>query len=309
MLIVNIFRPVINILKLSIINNSKNGVIGSPIPSGASKGMPDDEASETIFDEEESKEFSSSSSSSSLPTLKQITKGAVALHRKTVDSEKIDKNAVDISEMVKRQNELDEQFINLTVKVNEFNQQKDDFKNNITRLANENSKLNKRYDKLKKAEYMAKQKLLENNFEITGVQQRDRENLLDIISKIATILSIPLNIDVDIISVTRDPQTRTILVCCNNSIKKQIFLDAKRGKDICSHLLNLSLARKNIKFEEQLTPYNKIIILKARDLKSKGVFDYVWSKNGRVFVKSSEHHGNKAIHIYCQHQLKPFSRE
>lgn len=302
-------------MKLTVLKISSQ-IIGRPIPSGACKGMPEDTEGE-IFEEEEY-DGACSSGSATKTTMQSIREhmakeGASLppLPTKTDDDEEdveeTDNNSVNIAEMIKRHNELNEQLSSLTVKVNEFNQHKEDFKNDITKLANENSKLKKRYEKMKKAKVMEKQKLIENYLEITGIQTRPNENLLEIMEKIATQINVSLNSEVDIVSISRDSKTHAILVCCNNSSTKQKLLDAKRGKQLSAATLCLDIPQKNIQIHELLTPFNKTILFQARNLKDDGVFDYVWSKHGRVLVKSSEH-GNNAIHVYCLDQLKRYSK-
>lgn len=300
-------------MKVTFLNSSSQVIIGKPIPSGACKGMPEDEEGE-IYQEEEYDGASCAAGSSTDRAIKslnaQLVKAGLRSHDLDDDDdddvEEIDNNSVNIAEMIKRHNELNEQLSSLTVKVNEFNQHKEDFKNDITKLANENTKLKKKYEKMKKAKVMGKQRLIENYLEITGIQTRSNENLLEIIEKIATVINVPLNSEVDIVSVTRDSKTRAILVCCNSSSTKQKLLEAKRGKHLSAEILCLDIPRKNIQIHELLTSFNKLIMFQARKLQDKGVFDFVWSKDGRVFVKSPGH--GRALHVYCLEQLKRFSK-
>lgn len=297
------YIPIVNLLKITPLKSSTE-IIGKPIPSGACKGMPDHDEDE-IFEEEEYDGASGSSSTTktTLQSLKDFMSNETNDDEDIVSSE----SAVNIAEMIKKHNELNEQLSSLTIKVNEFNEKKEQFKNDITRLANENIKLKKRYEKMKKTKVMGKQKLIENYLEITGIQQSQNENLIQIFLIICVLIEVQLDLDVDIISISRDPKSRSILVACNNSSIKEKLLDGKRCKDIFSDVFsNLDVPRKRIQMHELLTPFNKLIMFKAKTLKDKGIFDYVWSKNGRVLVKVTGPI-KRSIHIYCLEQLKKYS--
>lgn len=205
-------------------------------------------------------------------------------------------------------NELQEKVQNLSVRVNEFNQDKDEFRVEVKMLTTENEKLKKRYEKMRKGKVMEKQKLIENNLEITGIQTRPNENLLEIINKIALLLDVSLDIGVEVVSVKRDPNTRAILATFNNKYTKQKIITAKRGKDLSSKMLGLNIPKKPIRIQEHLTAYNKIIMFQAQILKDKGIFDFVWSKHGQVLVKSTELDDNRAIHIYALDQLRKYKK-
>lgn len=276
------FRPLVNILKLTVVNRSQGVVIGIPDEFESSKGMPENDVDDFCFE----KEYDDAGKEMPLARIDEETLG------------------MSDSQIIKH---LQEKVNNLSISVTEFNRDKDEFLVKIRNITCENDKLKKRHDKVRKGKIMGKQKLIENNLEITGIQTRPDENLLEIIKKIAALLEVSLNTETEVVSVTRDRNTRAIIATFNNKHTKQRIINGKRGKNLSSTMLNLNIPTKNIRIMEHLTPYNKIIMFEAKNLKEKGIFDFVWSKHGQVLVKSTEL-DNRAIHIYSLDQLKKYKR-
>lgn len=191
------------------------------------------------------------------------------------------------------ENELHEKIRVLTLKLNECKENE--------ALLIENAKLKKKIENKQKNESLKAQQLIENNLEITGVQQKPNEDLKEIIDRIFTLFSISLNIDLDL-SIER--KGHGILLKCKRFKTKQLILDKIRGKELNSEDLNLNLSKRRICINGQLTPLNKLIYVKVKALRDDDVFNHVFIRNGKVLVKTKTHGNNNPIHIYSMDQLK-----
>lgn len=199
--------------------------------------------------------------------------------------------------------QLTKDVCDLNISINGQRVNEADIRKALEFLEIENAKVEKKMANKKKAASIKFQKLIENNLEIIGIQQTPNEDLKQILDKIFIVLSVSLNIDIDVF-VSRIGST--ILLKCKNTATKKIILDKMRGTQLSTDDLYLDVSKRSIFINEQLTPLNKMLFLKAKALRSEGVFDYVCVKNGQILVKS-ESHGKKAVHIYSMEQFKEYS--
>lgn len=303
------YRPVLHIIKATLIGDSSglNQKIGKPICSESNKSMSEEEGPDYVFEiiEEEQIEQPASASASTSVEKPIFNKGFLCKDSIVEESSSQEYS----NEMAEKHKNLNEKIRDLTLQVEECTKYESDCKNDISKLQMANDKIKKRLGKIHKKGLKVSQKVLENNLEIIGVELKPNENLKAILIKIFGIVSVTLDIDIDIVSINRSVRNTSILVQCRNIDIKQKILDAKRGKELDPELiLNLpNPLKRKIFITEQLAPFNKVLLIRAKALKNDKVFDFVWIKNGKLLVQSATKNENKPIHIYSMDQILKYS--
>lgn len=84
------------------------------------------------------------------------------------------------------------------------------------------------------------------------------------------------------------------------------ILDTKRkynrSNDLNTNKINLAGETQTIYINEKLTPYNwKLLLIANKTMKPLGV-KYIWSKNGRIYMRKGE--GEQAQHISSEEDVR-----
>lgn len=129
-----------------------------------------------------------------------------------------------------------------------------------------------------------------NNIEIKGVPMKDRENLIEIVSKIGSKIMYPIvkqNINFIARVPARDNRTKPIIVSfLNRYVKEDFVAAAKSFKTLCSADIGYE-DKGRIYINDHLTVQNKILLTKAKKLAKEHDYEYVWVKNCKIFVRKN----------------------
>ncbi|XP_044748813.1 uncharacterized protein LOC123309666 [Coccinella septempunctata] len=160
--------------------------------------------------------------------------------------------------------------------------------------------LNSRLNDLEQASRM-------NNLEIQGVQERENENLFQIMNKVCSTLNIPV-VEGDFERIHRvrsnskyspkDKPKNIIVTCSSRRLKDSILLANKRLRtqtNSKSSALSVEGLSNDIYINEHLTLANKILHKETREVARKRGIKFVWVRDGRVFARKTE--ASPILHI------------
>lgn len=139
------------------------------------------------------------------------------------------------------------------------------------------------------------------NVEIDGIPETQNENIETVVNQLSQLVGVNLNFANDVQAVHRVPTRRKsgikpIILQFSNRQKRNTFLQRAKTVKIKSTSFMPSVPETFVYVNEHLTPYNRELLYKAKQLKEKG-YKFVWPKEGKIFVKKSESHTDKAIHV------------
>lgn len=174
----------------------------------------------------------------------------------------------------------------------------------ICRLEKENKKIIQDILDIKAKLDNIEQHSRENNLELQCVPEHKNEDIVRIIKQLATIIQCPIN-DGDVLKSTRimklnkeSPRPRSILIKFSSPRIRDKFLAAtmafnkRAGKNedkLNTSHIGIGNSKKPIYVCEHLSPSVKALHAEAR-AKAKAVnYRYVWVKNGRVFMRKTDH--------------------
>ncbi|KAI5634617.1 hypothetical protein NE865_12680 [Phthorimaea operculella] len=129
-----------------------------------------------------------------------------------------------------------------------------------------------------------------NNVEIKGVPLKDRENLLEIVSRIGTKISYPIskqNINFVARVPSQDNKLKPIIVSfVNRYVKEDFVAAARRFKKLLPTDIGLDGAGQ-VFINDHLTVQNKMLLTEAKKLKNKHEFEFLWVKNSKIFARKN----------------------
>lgn len=129
------------------------------------------------------------------------------------------------------------------------------------------------------------------NVEIKGVEEIRNENLKEIIVEISDKIGVKLeNKDIDAIhrvNNKKDREPRDIIVQFKDRESKEKILANRRVKVKSKEVTN-GTSDNMIYINEHLTQQNKLIFWEARQKCREYNYRYVWTKNGKIFVRKNE---------------------
>ncbi|XP_063389371.1 uncharacterized protein LOC134675140 [Cydia fagiglandana] len=141
-----------------------------------------------------------------------------------------------------------------------------------------------------------------NNVEISGVPQKDNENLMSILNNICLKVGFGLlETDVDSIHRVRrfplsvgsgnraDPRPPAIIVrFCQRRRKDELVAAARARRGLTSADAGLPGPAVPVYVNEHLTAVNKILLRQARDRKAELNYSYLWVKQCKIHMRKSD---------------------
>lgn len=182
-------------------------------------------------------------------------------------------------------------------------------------LRNQNAKLNERINSIEYNIDTEKQNLLKNNIIINGIDESEDENIEEIVRQIGNVLTV--HIAASNIKTAMRQQTMN----ADNGLGKSIiveFNDKKTRDDIIKQykenrklenkdristkkILNNTTIDRSIYISEQLTKRKQYLCKVARDMKREKRVEFVWVKDGDVYIR--KYSGAPAVKIKTTQQL------
>lgn len=158
-----------------------------------------------------------------------------------------------------------------------------------------------------------------NNIEIHGVPTSKSENLLNIVENISQKVGFQIQKDdIDFIQRVRPWPTTTpkvvststtttniIVRLLRRDCKDALLTAARRHRTLTTADICLPGVASRIFLNDHLTPSNKLLLKKARDLKTTNHFQYLWTKNCNLFLRKND--GSPVMRISSEADLKKIS--
>ncbi|KAF9412365.1 hypothetical protein HW555_009110 [Spodoptera exigua] len=205
-----------------------------------------------------------------------------------------------------------------------FNEQFEEFKKRfeekdaiINQLRSDNTKLQQNVIDLTTRLCIVEQNMRESNVEINGLPEDKSENLVETLKNIAKVTNCDIG-DSDIMQITRvakqnkeNNRPRSVVAKLRSPRQRDNLLAAvgnfnkKHPSDkLNSHHLGIGLggSRVPVYVSEHLCPTGKHLHAATRKLAKEMSYDFVWLRNGRIFVRKDIH--SKPIHIRNHDSLK-----
>ncbi|XP_044753614.1 uncharacterized protein LOC123313017 [Coccinella septempunctata] len=167
--------------------------------------------------------------------------------------------------------------------------------NELERITRENMMLRTSVKNLQDRVDSLEQQGRANNVEICGVPEKESENVLSIVTRIAENIGCPIEpseVDSFYRVPTFDPKKpKTIVVKFLSKHKRDSFLGASKAK---RRQLGTSRGFKidNISHElyinEHLTTRNKKLLMKTKDAARSKNYKFVWIRDGAILVRKDE---------------------
>lgn len=201
-----------------------------------------------------------------------------------------------------------------------FGKHIEDFQREITALKNENLKLREdlmslqqtvsspREDNLTETvtglqrQLLARdQELLQNDVEITGIPEYEKESLAHLTITLATKLGMTIE-ERDIVNTSRvgpkrglvqgapPPRPRPIVVrLARQALRDELLKNARVRREATTSGLGLpEHVPKPFFINERLSKENRSLFAKARDAAKEAKWKYAWTKNGRIYCRRKQ---------------------
>lgn len=184
-------------------------------------------------------------------------------------------------------------------KVDEFAESMDaltnkikDMERKITFMDTQNRSCLLKIEFLEQRNMELEQQHLSDQIEISGIPDSNDMDLPALVDKVVTKLGVQKE---EIFSVKRLPSRRTgsgpVHVKIRQESARQKIISAARDATICAKDLMPNLtgqpAEEKIRVREAITPYLKSLLWQAKQ-EMKGVFKFIWVKEGKVLVRKNE---------------------
>ncbi len=179
----------------------------------------------------------------------------------------------------------------------------------INQLEQDNKILHEEVEELAMENYMLKNRIADmeqysrkNNMIIRGIPKAAGEDLRMIVKKLATKLDMNIS-DFEIDTLHRLPSKNAIpaiIVKFTSRDTKNNFIRSAKKKKLAGCDIGFASVTP-IYCDEQITTHTREILQKALEIKRENVVQYVWVRDGNVFVREKE--GELAYKITCLEQL------
>lgn len=142
------------------------------------------------------------------------------------------------------------------------------------------------------------QELLLNDVDIIGVPEKTGENVGHIVSLIAAKLGVDLE-ERDIVAARRvgarrsddgdDRSPRPLIVkLTRRSIRDELLKSARVRRGITTEGLDIPGKQRRFYVNERLTPLNRRLFQRVREIGRSQNWRYIWTRNGAIFAKQTD---------------------
>lgn len=209
-------------------------------------------------------------------------------------------------ELTRKHDDLNSEIRDLKATIIEFQEQTNALSEENCDLRNSNEILQGHINHLEDSLENFKQKSMENDIEIWGVDETNSENLDNIVKDLFSALDVNItetHIKDIFRKTTHDDRTNKagiIVKCHRKDIRDRILLN-KKGKLIncidgrfnimdlnSSSRIEVPKGTRPIYINEHITAFKKLLFKKARDLKRSNKVKFAWVKNGGVYIRESD---------------------
>lgn len=232
--------------------------------------------------------------------ISEIKSDILHMKNKNLESEKvIEEMNTKFKDLNNKQHDLTENSKKQENKIKDLNQKYTKLENELQDLTTNIHSLQHQYD-------MKDQRERLNNLEVIGIPYTNSENLNSILQAICIkigVTLVPADID-QIHRVRKFPTTMknntdsppNIIIHFTQRRRKNEFLAAfKTRRTITTVDLGLNGPSRPVFINEHLTPRNKLLLKKVRDVGKEMSYKFIWIKDCKIFLRKSE--TSRIIHI------------
>lgn len=133
------------------------------------------------------------------------------------------------------------------------------------------------------------------NIQIDGIPPKKDEDLRNIVIDIGKKIEIEINKS-DIDAIHRIPTRSTkmpepIVVQFMSRQMRESMVQKGKEKKICTNDIGIQGETKQVYINEHLTRKKKHILFEARRLKYEKQYKYLWTRNGKIFIRKEDNSG------------------
>lgn len=209
-----------------------------------------------------------------------------------------------IAKLDKQQVEMKKEITELQQSVQFSHDLHDDQKKKIDNLLKETKKIDSLEAELKELKKQNEritslintneQRDRQLNIEVVGIPESKNEDVNEHILNICKNIGVNI-IPGDIIQVNRvspkvksQGRPRLIIVKLRSRLLKDNIISLGRKKHLTTKDIGIAGDPKPIYINENLTPHNKQLLKKCKEVAKKKEYQYVWTKNGRIFMRKND---------------------
>ncbi|XP_044766235.1 uncharacterized protein LOC123322356 [Coccinella septempunctata] len=178
----------------------------------------------------------------------------------------------------------------------------------VNKLEKENESLKKQVSVLNRRIGVIEQQSRSNNLEIQNIPEKTKENLHDVILKVASHINTDLNMSmIESISRVQSKLTnkpKNIVVRFVSKSNRDNFLaayKAKKQSDGGHSGISVKDIADKIYINEHLTMENKILFKEVRSAAKERSYKYVWVQNGNIMLRKDD--TSRIIHVHHDFDL------
>lgn len=146
-----------------------------------------------------------------------------------------------------------------------------------------------------------------NNIEISGVPGSQSENielvLVDIARSINVVMSKEAVVVAHRVPSFSERRTPSIIVKFTTKREKDTWIEGfKTRRPLTADMINRKFGKEEVYVNEHLSPANKLLLKKTKEVAQTKNYAYVWNKDGKIFVRKEA--GDKIRRINNEDELK-----
>ncbi|CAH2087792.1 unnamed protein product [Euphydryas editha] len=203
--------------------------------------------------------------------------------------------------------DMDKRFTDIEGRLNGFEEKM----SGVTTLQKDLKKANEMISVLKQDNNMHDQFSRLNNVEISGIPMRNGENLNSLLRDLCSVVGFSLcETDIDTVHrvrrhITNDKQTPrhpSIIVRFTQRRRKDQLLAAVRvRRTLTTADVGLHGPAATIYISDHLTPTNKLLLKRARELKVEKQYSYLWVRDCKILMRKNDN--SKIVRISNESDL------
>lgn len=234
-------------------------------------------------------------------------KSAISDIRSEVNSVRADyRDAMNsIADIQCKQVEMSKEFVELTKSIEFYHANQNDFQQRLEKLetsmnagqssGSELKTISNTIETLKTEIRQQQQWERLMNLEVSGVPESNREDVIDIVTRIADHAGVKLTRD-NVIHATRvqprqnvSGRPKVIIVKLKNRyLKDNILAGLRKTRGVTTHDISVPGEPKRIFVNEHLTIDNKLLFKKCREFAKSKFYQFTWVKNCRIYMRKDD---------------------
>lgn len=144
------------------------------------------------------------------------------------------------------------------------------------------------------------------NIQVDGIPVQKDENLKEMLMEIGKKIDVNMKKE-DIDAIHRVPTRSTknpepIIVQFLTRQMKEELITKSRGSNLCTEDIGINCSKSSIYINDHLSKMKKQLMFEARQLKKSKNYKFIWSRNGKIFVR--KHETSNIIHINSMDDLQ-----